>query len=181
MFRIPFVLRLVPLAAAAATLGACVVVPVDSRTGQPIGYPAAPRADLPPPVTIVAPPAPTLLQGRLYPVNETAAQAGLLQAQVVDHTGGRGTLTLTYRGSLLQGEATRVDAGHAGFGRVHDQVLGPPPPGGRREFGARRGVANAFGSGHSVQCEYVMSGPAFGTGACLFADGAKYQLHFGQP
>ena len=27
----------------------------------------------------------------------------------------------------------------------------------------------------------LLSGPALGTGVCLFADGAKYQLHFGQP
>jgi hypothetical protein len=24
-----------------------------------------------------------------------------------------------------------------------------------------------------------MTGPALGTGVCLFSDGAKYQLHFG--
>jgi hypothetical protein len=175
------VLRSVCLVAV-ASLAACVVVPVDSRTGQPIGYPTSPpRADAPPPaVTLVNPspapaPAPMLLQGRLYPLNEAASQAGLLQAQVIDHQGGRGTLTLNYRGSTLHGEATRVDAGYAGFGRVHDQVLGPS----RRDYAGRRGVANAFGGGQSVQCEYVITGAAIGTGACLFADGAKYQLHFG--
>lgn len=190
MSRSKPVLRLAVLAAA-ASLAACVVVPVDSRTGQPIGYPLPPpRADTAPhaPVTIVNPPplpapaapSPVLLHGRLYPLNEVAAQAGLLQAQVIDHQGGRGTLTLNYRGATLQGEATRVDAGYAGFGRVHEQVLGAPPANARREFAGRRGVANAFGGGQSVQCEYTITGPALGTGACLFADGAKYQLHFGQ-
>ena len=31
----------------------------------------------------------------------------------------------------------------------------------------------------SAQCEYVLSGPSKGTGACVFSDGARYQLHFG--
>jgi hypothetical protein len=30
-----------------------------------------------------------------------------------------------------------------------------------------------------VQCEYLITGPTMGTGACLFSDGAKYQMHFG--
>ena len=39
---------------------------------------------------------------------------------------------------------------------------------------------NAYGSkGVSVQCEYLITGPALGTGVCLFSDGASYQLHFG--
>jgi hypothetical protein len=44
----------------------------------------------------------------------------------------------------------------------------------------RRGIANAYGArGVNAQCEYVLSGPSQGTGACLFSDGARYQLHFG--
>ena len=31
----------------------------------------------------------------------------------------------------------------------------------------------------NVQCEYLITGPAMGTGACQFSDGAKYQMHFG--
>jgi hypothetical protein len=43
-----------------------------------------------------------------------------------------------------------------------------------------RGIANASGSrAISAQCEYVLSGPSKGTGACVFSDGARYQLHFG--
>jgi len=169
------VLPLALLAAASVSLlSACYVIPVDHRTGQP--WPVASPAAGP---LVVAPaaPVPTVMQARLYPLNEQATQGGLLLAQVSDNHGGRGSISLSYRGQLLQGEATRVDAGYAGFGQVHDQVLGPA----RREYSGRRGVANAFGgTGVSAQCEYVITGPALGTGACLFNDGAKYQLHFGQ-
>jgi hypothetical protein len=45
----------------------------------------------------------------------------------------------------------------------------------------KRGIANAYGpAGVNAQCEYVLTGPSLGTGACLFSDGAKYQMHFGQ-
>jgi hypothetical protein len=33
--------------------------------------------------------------------------------------------------------------------------------------------------GVSAQCEYVLTGPSKGTGACVFSDGARYQMHFG--
>ena len=79
-------------------------------------------------------------------------------------------------GDTLQGEATRVDANYAAFGRLHNEVLGSAS----RNFSGRRGIANAFGSkGVNVQCEYLISEPTLGTGVCLFSDGAKYQMHFG--
>lgn len=169
----PLAIALPVALVAAASLSACYVVPLDLRTGQPVQpLPAA----TPVPTPLPATPGPVQLQARLYPLNEQATQAGLVLAQVSDGHGGRGSITLSYRGQLLQGEATRVDAGYAGFGRVHEQVLGPA----RREYSGRRGVANAFGgAGLSAQCEYVITGATIGTGACLFSDGAKYQLHFG--
>ncbi len=163
----------------ATSLTGCYVVPIDPRTGQ--AYPphapaqggnAAPTV----PYTPAPPPGPTLLQGRLYPVNDTANQAGVLTAQVNDNHGGRGSISLNYKGHTLQGEATRVDTGYASFGRVHEEVFGAS----RREFTGRRGVANAHGGGGlGARCEYVITGPTMGTGACVFSDGAKYQLHFG--
>jgi hypothetical protein len=75
----------------------------------------------------------------------------------------------------MQGEATRVDVGFAGFGRIHDEVLGRAT----RSYAGRRGIANAYGpQGINAQCEYLITGPAMGTGVCLFSDGAKYQMHF---
>jgi len=174
--------RFVFAAALAAALSACYVVPIDPRTGQ--GYPIvrteAPNA-APGGVTIVTPPAPqgpvaTTLAVRLYPLNPQANQGGLLTAIVVDTHTGRGTFSVGYLGDTLQGEATRVDAGYAAFGRVYAEVLGTSP----RGFSGRRGIANAQGpKGVGVQCEYQITGPSMGTGACLFSDGAKYQMHFG--
>jgi len=142
---------IVAVAAGALSLTACVVVPVDSRTGLPVSSPAAPLA-----VPAVASPPPSVMTARLYPLNDQANRAGLLTAVVVDGHGGRGTITLGYLGDTLQGEATRVD--------------GP----------GRRGVANAAGSkGVSAQCSYLLTGPGLGTGSCSFSDGALYRLHFG--
>jgi hypothetical protein len=183
---------LAAVAAILATgLSGCYVVPVDSRTGQAwppyTAMPGGPTAQGSQPThtahsaptvpyTPAPPPGPVLLHGRLYPVNDTANQAGVLTAQVNDHHGGRGSISLNYKGHTLQGEATRVEAGYASFGRVHEEVLGPST----RPFTGRRGVANAHGGGGvGARCEYVITGPTLGTGACVFSDGAKYQLHFG--
>lgn len=176
------VTRALPIVLAAG-LVACVMVPVDPRTGQPYPVAPAPHGHGAPQVTVVqspppaAPPGPAVLTARLYPLNAPAGQAGMLTAMVVDHQGGRSSFSVSYQGDTLQGEATRVDGGYAAFGRVHDEVLGRTP----RAFGGQRGIANGYGSrGTSTQCEYVMTGPAMGTGVCLFSDGARYQMHFGR-
>jgi hypothetical protein len=166
-------------AVAAAVLGmsACYVIPIDPRTGQP--YPSTAReastVGTPSPLVPVAA-LPTLLTVRLYPLNAQASKGGLLTAQVVDNNAGHGTFSVAYLGDTLQGESTRVDAGYAAFGRIHQQVLGPSP----RTFAGRRGIANAFGArGVNAQCEYVLTGPGAGTGVCQFSDGANFQMHFG--
>jgi hypothetical protein len=160
---------------AGAALCGCVVVPLDPRTGQPYPPHAAPH------VTVVSPPAPpqpAVLTARLYPANAAAQRAGLLTALVVDQQGGRGSFSVGYLGETLQGEASRVDAGYASFGRVHHEVLGPAPA--PRAFSGQRGIANGVGPrGVSVQCEYLLSTPGRGTGVCLFSDGAGFQMHFG--
>lgn len=171
------------LAAVALTLSACVVVPVDPRTGLPVPYPdpqrgaeAAARTSFVLPPVAPAPPQQSVLTARLYPLNVQANKGGLLNALIVDQHVGRGRFTLAYQGDTLQGEATRVDAGYNGFGRIHSEVLGTAP----KATGGQRGIANAFGAkGVNAQCEYVITGPALGTGVCLFSDGASYQLHFG--
>jgi hypothetical protein len=130
---------------AAVMLEACYVVPVDLRTAQPAA-----------PIPVAVPVAQTVLTARLYPLNDQANRAGMLNAVIVDNHTGRGTITLTYLGDTLQGEATRLD--------------GP----------GRRGIANAAGSkGVSAQCDYAITGPAIGAGSCTFSDGAQYRLHFG--
>ena len=167
----------------AALLSACYVVPIDPRTGQ--GYPiATPHAHdvaqgrvtvITPPMA-AAPPQQSVLTARMYPLNAQANAGGLLSAVVVDNHTGRGSFSVVYLGDTLQGEATRVDAGYAAFGRIHAEVFGPLP----RSFSGRRGIANGFGArGVNAQCEYLVTGPSLGTGACVFSDGAKYQMHFG--
>lgn len=174
----------------ALSLAACVVVPLDPRTGQPYSAStygtgnqgtgnqgayntaAVPLPQAPP----APPPQPAVLTARLYPLNPQASKGGMLTAVVVDGHGGRGSFSVSYSGDSLQGEATRVDNGYAAFGRVHSEVLGASP----RAFSGQRGIANGYGGrGVSVQCEYLITGPGIGTGACLFSDGAKYQMHFG--
>lgn len=171
------------VAAATLVLSACYVLPIDPRTGQPYPTPSRESAyagghpvAAPLPAVVAQPPVPALVQVRLYPLNTQANKGGLLQAQVVDHHAGRGTFSVPYLGDLLQGEATRVDAGHPGFGIVHQQVLGAGP----RTVVGRRGIANAHGArGVNAQCEYVLTGAGAGTGVCQFSDGAHYQMHFG--
>jgi hypothetical protein len=161
---------------ALVALSACVVVPLDPRTGQPVVYaPHTPVSRDLPYVAPAPPPAPTVLTARLYPLNERANRAGALTATVIDLASGRGRFTVVYGGDTLQGEATRVEHGYAAFGRVHDEVLGRAA----RAYAGQRGIANAAGArGVSAQCEYLFSAPGQGTGVCRFSDGAHYQLHF---
>jgi hypothetical protein len=155
-------------------LSACVVVPVDPRTGQP--YPLPSHTAVVMPLAATAPPQQSVLTARLYPLNVQANKGGLLSAVVVDQRTGRGTFTVAYLGDTLQGEATRVDGSDSGFGRIHGAVPGVPP----RPAAGQRGIANAYGpKGVNAQCEYVITGPSQGTGTCLFSDGAAYRLHFG--
>lgn len=159
-----------------ATLSACYVVPIDPRTGQPLP-PHGPAVTIVQPQAPAATPASSLLQARLYPLNDVAHAAGFGLASITDHHSGRGSISLNYRGHWLQGEATRVGANHPGFGRIHSQVLG----GEVRDMNGRRGIANAHGpAGLGAQCEYQITAPGQGVGVCLFSDGAKYQMHFGQ-
>lgn len=170
------------MAGSVFTLAACVAVPVDLRTGQPIAWPqasttAAPgqAAPIAPPI-VTAPPAPVVYTARMYPINEVANRAGMLTAVVTDGHDGRGTFSLNYLGDAMQGEASRVEPTYPGFGRVLREALGASDV----QLRGPRGIANAVGArGISAQCEYVLSGPSKGTGACVFSDGARYQLHFG--
>jgi len=152
--------------ASATLLAGCYVVPVQP---QPSIYP--------PPQALPAVPVAATYGARLYPLNDTAAQTGMLQATVTDNLNGRGTFSLNFGNELMQGEATRVADNYPGYGRVHQQVYGQSP---RPVSGFRKGIANAAGArGAYVNCEYALNAQSTGTGACIFSNGAKYQLHFG--
>ena len=156
----------------ASSLSGCYIVPMDSHLPPvPPGAPFSPATSAP----VTVPAGPGVLQARLYPLNDSAGKTGALTANVSDTGTGRATFTLNYAGEQLNGEATRVPAGYAGFGNVHREVYGS----GSMPAG-QRGVASASGSqGTFVNCEYALTAPNRGTGACLFSNGAKYQLHFG--
>lgn len=161
----------------AVSQAACYVVPIDPRYPPEAGRPVViaqggqgTHVAVPPPQ-----PAPLSLQARLYPLNDVAGKTGALTATVVDNLQGHGTFSVMFAGELLQGEASRVSNDYPGFGKIHSEVYGQ----GRMPSG-RRGIASAAGhKGTFVNCEYALSGASMGTGACLFSNGAKYQLHFG--
>lgn len=140
---------------ASAALSGCYVLPI-GPDGQPIyPYPvAAPSPHGMPPVPMT--PMPAVLQARLYPMNDAAAQTGVLSGTITATPGGKGHFQLNFRGEILTGEATRVSSDE------------------------RRGVASAYGSGGlSMSCEYQMMHARQGAGTCTFSNGARYQVHIG--
>ena len=151
---------------AAFALSGCYVVPV-APDGTPVypAYPAYP-INVPAPVAVPAPvgsaplqptvAAPSVLQARLYPSNDTATRVGMLSGTVTNMMTGKGRFQLDYRGEVLVGEATRT-------------------PGDERA-----GVANAYGDrGTYMNCTYRMTTPFQGTGTCNLSTGAQYQVHLG--
>jgi hypothetical protein len=149
---------------AALTLSGCYVVPVVGPEGKVQNY----HYPLPPAGTpvAVAPAAfavpgaggsfPVVLNARLYPDNDLAAQTGVVTGTVANMMNGKGRFQLQYGNEILTGEATRVS---------NDE---------------RRGVASAYGSsGSFMSCEYQMNSPRQGAGACTFSNGARYRLHVG--
>ncbi len=174
----------VPLLAAAA-LSACVIVPLDPKTGQPYGQAPSPsvvvvqQPGAPVPASTAAgasAPSWNALNARLYPINDTARLAGPLSATVLDNGSGRGSFNVSYGGQAMQGEATRIDRNYPGFGQIMSQVQGGVN---WNQAAGQRGIANAASNRASMRCEYLFTSPGQGTGACVMSDGARYQIHFG--
>ncbi len=84
---------------AAVTLSACYVVPIDARTGQPIGSVLQPA--------VQSSPGPLTLPVRLYPANELAARYGVINASVTNDLHGKGSFNAGINGEAFAGEATR--------------------------------------------------------------------------
>ena len=139
-----------------AALSGCYVLPI-GPDGLPV-YPApvaSPHA-YPTPAPYPSHLQAMTLQARLYPINDAAAQTGVLSGTITVTPGAKGHFQLNYRGEILTGEATRVSNED------------------------RRGVASAFGSGGlSMSCEYQMKDMRQGAGTCSFSTGARYQVHIG--
>ena len=154
-------LRIMRFAAAAACsallLSGCYVLPVGRDAS---GNPVYAYTTVPPPVvpeqSAPSGPVPTVLNVKLYPINNIANQTGVLVGQVTNMMTGKGRFTFNYQGETLVGEATRV---------ANDE---------------RRGIASAYGpSGAFAKCDYQMSSPMMGAGTCTFSNSAMYQLHIG--
>lgn len=145
-------------------LSGCYVVPVVDPQGNvqyqhyplpPAGMPVAAAPGVyPAPYTGAA--FPVVLNARLYPDNDIAAQGGVVAGSVANMMNGKGRFQLQYGAEVLTGEATRVS---------NDD---------------RKGIASAYGSsGSFMSCEYQMNNPRHGAGTCTFSNGARYKLHIG--
>jgi hypothetical protein len=151
------------LAALAAALSACYVVPVRAPDGTvmydhyplpPVGSPMP--MPMPPPAAAPAGQMPAVLTARLYPSNDQAAQTGVVSGTVTNMMTGKGRFQVNYMGEVLTGEATRVSNED------------------------KRGVASAYSPrGTYMSCDYQMTTPYQGTGDCRFSTGATYTLHLG--
>ncbi|MDR7306362.1 hypothetical protein [Rhodoferax saidenbachensis] len=93
---------------------------------------------------------------RLYPTNDNAAALGRVSGTISNPERGHGEFAFILANESFSGEATR-------------------PP------GSNKGTANAAGNrGSYVKCTYTMSSAQLGTGTCLFANGATYDMHISQ-
>jgi hypothetical protein len=141
--------------ASALALSGCLIIPLNPDGTPAYGVVQAGPAGAAP--QVMAAPTSISLPVRLYPTNEAAVAAGVLNGNVVNHLSGKGTFTLNIGGETLSGEATRT-GGSA----------------------SRSGVASAYGSkGSFAQCQYTMNSTTQGTGRCTLSSGATYQLHIG--
>ena len=146
------------LAASALSLSGCYVLPAapDGQPLYPYAYPSAVPAGPAYPAAASGGPAPAVLQARLYPANDVAAQTGVVSGTVTNMMNGKGRFQLQYGGEVLVGEATAVQSD------------------------AGRGVASAYGTnGGFMSCEYQLNTPRQGAGNCTFSNGAQYKLHIG--
>jgi hypothetical protein len=91
--------RLLGTVAAASTLAACYVVPIDPRTGHAVPSPH--------PSVVPAPVLPLSFPARLYPANDLASGYGVINATVTNDLQGRGSFSTSINGESYSGEATR--------------------------------------------------------------------------
>jgi hypothetical protein len=93
---------------------------------------------------------------RLYPTNDSAAALGRVSGTISNPERGHGEFAFTLANESFSGEATRAP-------------------------GSSKGTANATGNrGSYVKCNYTMSSAQLGTGTCLFANGATFDMHISQ-
>ena len=141
---------IVVLGLVGAALSGCYVMPLNQAMPGPGGYSASGTAIIPM-GAIRAP-----YSAHLYPGNQAAARLGPASGIISNPEDGRGQFSFTVGGESYQGEATRA----------------PHSP---------KGVANASGNrGGFARCDYTMNSATLGSGSCLFANGARYDMHISQ-
>ena len=99
-----------------------------------------------------------------------------LTAVITDGHGGRGTLSLNYLGDSMQGEASRVEPNYRGSAASTAMCSVCPP------CSCRGRAASPTRSGREPSARNAVrarAGRRRALGACVFSDGARYQLHFG--
>lgn len=138
-----------------ASLSACYVVPLNQYPNGQAGTGA--YGNNSGGVAIVPLPAyRPAFTARLYPANQTAARLGSVSGVISNPEQGHGQFTFNLAGEQYAGEATRTP-------------------------NSSKGLANASGNrGGFARCDYVMSSAALGSGACTFADGARFDMHISQ-
>jgi len=122
----------------------------------------------------------------LYPNNETASGAKVLEGLFVGHGQGHGTAKVTMPdGEVLHGEYSIVFDGAVGFGSIFGTVYGS---GGATSVsgtssnitvaGKGQGSASLAGNqGASLQCEFLNANmTGHGYGACRSSKGEVYRL-----
>ena len=133
-----------------ALLSGCYVVPLNHPVPGGGGYTASGTAIMP----IAAIRAP--YTARLYPGNQAASRMGGASGIISNPVDGHGQFSFSLGGESYQGEATRAP-------------------------NSSRGVANASGNrGGFARCDYTMNSGALGSGSCLFANGARFDMHISQ-
>lgn len=138
------------VATTVATLAGCYVLPIDSRTGQPVAPAGAPVVVAP------APALPLTFPARLYPANPLASGYGVINATVTNDLQGRGSFNASINGEPFVGEATR------------------------KAGSSREGLASGVGSrGGYLSCQYTMNSATLGTGTCRLNNGAVFTMHVG--
>ncbi len=133
-----------------ATLSGCYVMPLNQTMPGNGGYSASGTAIIPM-AAIRAP-----YTARLYPGNQAASRLGSTSGIISNPVDGHGQFSFNLGGESYQGEATRSP-------------------------NSSKGLANASGNrGGFARCDYTMNSGTNGSGSCLFANGARYDMHISQ-
>lgn len=122
----------------------------------------------------------------LYPINDAASPSGVLDAKMLGHGQGHGTLEITMPdGELLQGEYSIVFGSSIGFGNIFATAYGAGGAASANGFstnvaisGSGQGSAVLSGDrGTSIQCEFLNNNlTGHGYGACRSSKGGLYRM-----